>query len=159
MNIFVSVGTHPQNFNRLLKAVDELAAKQKKNHFFVQTGNKSEKLLHAKGIEFLSLEDFSHQIKKCDLFITHGGEGNIGQALQLKKPFVMVPRLKQFDEHTNDHQLELCNAIAKTYLVQIVLDINKLSDAMKKAHKNKHERGQVQSIVKQYLLNLEREAL
>ena len=112
--IFLSVGTHNQQFNRLLEEVDALIEKnQIKEEVFAQTGNSTYSPKHFKYKKFMDLDEFDKCIKQCTLFITHAGEGNIGTGLQYEKKMIVVPRLKKYGEHTNDHQLELANAINK----------------------------------------------
>jgi UDP-N-acetylglucosamine transferase subunit ALG13 len=136
--IFISVGTHKQQFDRLLKAVDELIAKKViTQNVFAQTGHSKYKPKRFKGKRFLGLEEFDEKIKKCSLFITHAGEGNIGTALQLEKKMIVVPRRKKFDEHTNDHQLELADAIKKQKQAIVIANVSELENAIKDAKKIK----------------------
>ncbi|MFA5358084.1 MAG: PssE/Cps14G family polysaccharide biosynthesis glycosyltransferase [archaeon] len=112
--IFVSVGTHKQQFDRLLKEIDGLIENKKiKGTVFAQIGSSYYTPKNFKYKKFLSLEEFDKNVKKCGIFITHAGEGNIGTGLQYEKRMIVVPRLKKFGEHTNDHQLELADAMRK----------------------------------------------
>jgi UDP-N-acetylglucosamine transferase subunit ALG13 len=132
MVIFVSVGTHKQQFDRLLREIDELIEKKViREKVFAQIGYSIYKPKKFKYKKFLGLTEFDKNIKKCDVFITHGGEGNIGTALQYEKRMIVVPRRKKFDEHTNDHQLELTNAIGKEKQAVIVEDVNEIKKALK----------------------------
>ncbi|MCX6800740.1 MAG: glycosyltransferase [Candidatus Diapherotrites archaeon] len=135
--IFVSVGTHDQQFNRLLKEIDKLVENKKiSESIFAQTGNSiyiPKKFKHKK---FLGLEEFDKNVKKCEIFITHAGEGNIGTGLQYEKRMIVVPRLKKFGEHTNDHQLELAEAIGKEKQA-IVCNPEGIEAALKKIKKLK----------------------
>lgn len=130
----MSVGTHPQQFNRLLKELDYLLGIGKiKGKVFAQTGNSGFAPKNMECKDFLPLDDFRKRIAKADLVITHGGEGNIGTALQLGKRLVVVPRLKKFGEHTNDHQLELTRAVEAENLCIAVYSIQRLEEAIGKA--------------------------
>ena len=60
-----------------------------------------------KTIEFTNPQEMSEYIKEADYIITHGGVGTIIQALNLNKKIIAVPRLKQYKEHVNDHQLQV----------------------------------------------------
>ena len=136
--IFISVGTHKQQFDRLLKAVDELIARKViTQSVFAQVGHSKYKPKRFKGKKFLGLEEFDEKIKQCSLFITHAGEGNIGTALQLEKKMIVVPRKKKFGEHTNDHQLELSDAIKKQKQAIVIASVNELENAIKDAKKIK----------------------
>lgn len=131
--IFVSVGTHPQQFDRLLKKIDELAEKGKiREKIFAQTGHSSYVPKNFDSKKFVSLKEFGEKIKKAGIIITHGGEGNIGNALLFGKKIIIVPRLKEFGEHTNDHQLELTDAIAQEKMGIAVYNINELDNALRR---------------------------
>jgi len=133
--IFVSVGTHKQQFDRLLKEIDQLIEKNIISEtVFAQIGHSKYKPKKYKYKKFLGIEEFDKKIKNCSLFITHAGEGNIGTALQMEKKMIIAPRRKKFDEHTNDHQLELAEAIAKEKQA-IVCDINGIENALKTVKK------------------------
>lgn len=146
--IFVSVGTHPQQFDRLLAEVDRLAKSGKlRGKIFAQTGRSDYKPKNYEAVKFIGLEEFARRVKWCDLFITHGGEGNIGAALQCGKRMVIVPRLKKFGEHTNDHQLELTRAVAELGRGIAVYDIASLAEAVRKAGAMKMKKQEKSRIV------------
>ena len=129
--IFLTVGTHPQQFDRLLEKVDELMGKGKINGpVFGQIGNSEYEPKNFEFARFLGLNEFNGAMEKADLVITHAGEGNIGIGLQLRKKMVIVPRLKKFREHTNDHQLELAGKIGESGMGIIVNDISGLEKAI-----------------------------
>ena len=131
--IFVSVGTHPQQFNRLLEEIDRLiesgAIKEK---VFAQTGYSDYKPKNYQGKDFLGMNQFDEKLKECSLFITHAGEGNIGTALQFEKKMVVVPRLKKYGEHTNDHQLELAEAVKKERQA-VICEVDGIKKAIEEA--------------------------
>ena len=136
--IFIAVGTHPMQFNRLLEGIDELIGDKKlSGNIFAQTGYSTYKPKHYKYSKFLDFGAFKKRMKSADLIITHGGEGVIGTALQLNKKMIIVPRLKKFNEHTNNHQLELTKAVANSGNAIAVYDIADLENAFKKINKIK----------------------
>lgn len=51
-------------------------------------------------------------MSKSDLVITHSGVGTIINAINLKKPIIVFPRLKMYKEHVDNHQLEIAKAFA-----------------------------------------------
>ncbi len=134
MKIFVSVGTHPQQFNRLLQELDKLAGEKKLGaDVFAQTGNSDFLPGNFGSGKFLSPKEMEERIRKSDLVISHGGAGTIIGALEQKKPLVIVPRLKKFAEHTNDHQCDLAIAMEKAGKAIAVLEIKQLESAIGKA--------------------------
>lgn len=152
--IFVTVGTHPAQFDRLLKELDSLAEQGKiKEEVFAQVGhtNYVPKSKLIKTMDFIGLDEFKRKIREASLVITHGGEGSIGEALQQETPMVIVPRLKKFGEHTNDHQLELTRAIEEENAAIAVVAISELGKAIENAKKMKkrkteHGRGIMKEI-------------
>jgi UDP-N-acetylglucosamine transferase subunit ALG13 len=159
MVIFVSVGTHKQQFNRILEAIDDLVEKKIiKEKVFAQTGHSNYKPKNYSFKKFLEIKEFDKNIKACSTFITHAGEGNIGTALQHEKKMIIIPRRKKFDEHTNDHQLELAEAIAKEKQAIVIEDVKEIQKALKdlgnlKINKTKHAKGIINLIEKWELKN------
>lgn len=132
--IFVSVGTDPQPFDRLLKEVDRLAEKGiLGKRVFCQTGYSNYKPLHAQSKAFLDSLSFEKKIREADLVILHGGAGAIGTALQHHKTCIVMPRLFRFGEHANDHQLELVNHLGKNGFVLVAQNEKELEGCVKKA--------------------------
>ncbi|MFH0970360.1 MAG: glycosyltransferase [Candidatus Diapherotrites archaeon] len=111
--IFVSVGTHPQPFYRLLNEIAMLVdQKIIQEEVVVQSGNTPFTHPKMKVTSFMSIPTFEKNLSECRLFVTHAGEGNIGTALQMGKPLIIMPRHRENGEHTDDHQLELAHTIA-----------------------------------------------
>jgi UDP-N-acetylglucosamine transferase subunit ALG13 len=134
MRIFVSLGTHPQQFNRILKELDSLLASKKiRAAVFAQTGNSDFEPKNFSFKRFISSAAMASEIAKADIVVSHGGAGSIIDALSQKKPLVIVPRLKAFGEHTNDHQLDLAKAMEREGKAIAVLDMKRLGSAIKKA--------------------------
>ncbi|MFH1751952.1 MAG: PssE/Cps14G family polysaccharide biosynthesis glycosyltransferase [archaeon] len=150
--IFVAVGTHPQQFNRLLEKVDELVAVKKiTEKVFAQTGYTDLEPKNFNFKKFTSLKEFEELIARADIVITHGGEGVIGTALQYNKKIIIVPRLKKFGEHTNDHQLELTKAIEREKRALTVYDIEDLEKALKEIKTFKVIKGTGQKKIVKFL--------
>jgi UDP-N-acetylglucosamine transferase subunit ALG13 len=132
--IFVTVGTHYQGFERLIKAVDELIKKGKiKEDVTIQIGYSNYIPENCKWFRFLDSGDFIKFLKKSNIVITHGGIGSIVIPLQLKKTVIVVPRYKKFLEHTNDHQLQITKYLENQKKIIAVYDINNLEKAIVKA--------------------------
>ena len=111
-NFFVAVGTHPQQFNRLLWEIDSLIERKKISaEAFAQTGHSDYVPKNCKWQKFMGLEEFEKKARWADVVITHAGEGNVGLCKNLGKKMIVVPRRREFGEHTNDHQLELARVV------------------------------------------------
>ena len=106
--MLVMVGTHPQRFDRLLEAVDNLIADGTiKEDVIMQTGYSHYIPKNAKWFKFISYDEMISLIKKSSKIVTHGGIGSVLLSVRYNKPTIVMPRLMKFNEHTNDHQLEI----------------------------------------------------
>ncbi len=125
--IFVTVGTHKQQFNRLLKAVDDfVAAGRIKDSVIIQTGNSAYSPKNCRHFKFTGKDKIRKIQKNARVIITHAGAGTIIEALSYKKPVIVVPRLKKFGEHTDDHQIDLADNLSRHGIVETVYDVNTL---------------------------------
>jgi len=131
--IFVFVGTHNQQFNRLIREIDGLAGQKIKERIFVQTGNSTFKPKNCGSVRFMEYKDYIKKIREASLIVCHGGSGAVIDSLNEGKPLVIVPRLKKFGEHTNDHQTDLAFAMQKKGRAVAVIEIRDLFNAIKKA--------------------------
>ncbi|EME3477040.1 multidrug MFS transporter [Enterococcus faecium] len=126
--IFVTVGTHEQQFDRLIKEIDRLKESRLiSEEIFMQTGfcNYIPKTCDFQ--QFLSYEQMEEYIDRARLVITHGGPSTFMNVLKKGKKPIVVPRQKRFSEHVNDHQLEFAQAVKKKgYDIYVLKEINEL---------------------------------
>ncbi len=130
--IFVTVGTHEQQFNRLVKKIDTLVAKKIiKEEVFIQTGFSSYEPKHCKWSQWLSFSDMEKKISEAHIIITHGGPSSFIMPLQLGKVPIVVPRAREFDEHVNNHQVTFVKFVAdKKKNIIPIYDVNDLELAI-----------------------------
>jgi UDP-N-acetylglucosamine transferase subunit ALG13 len=104
--IFLTVGTYPLPFDRLIAAID-LAIKDGliEEEVVAQTGISNYVLKNMEYTKILEKELFDSFFKKASGIISHAGMGTITMALDNKKPLLVMPRRKHFKEHVNDHQI------------------------------------------------------
>lgn len=108
--IFVSLGTNDKSFDRLLKAIDrEITLGNIKDKVIVQSGYTKYDSDNMEIIDLMSMDMFNECISNCDLLITHGGVGTILDGLKKNKKILAFPRLMEYGEHVNNHQLEIIN--------------------------------------------------
>ena len=117
--IFVTLGSQKFQFNRLLKAVDELDTEEE---IFAQIGYSDYKPQHYKYKEFLDREEFDAWEEKADIVITHGGTGAIIGAVKKGKKVIAVPRLAKYGEHVDDHQIQLIKQFKDLNLIYACVD-------------------------------------
>lgn len=112
--IFVTVGTHEQPFNRLIKAVDDLVAEGDiKEKVIVQTGFSTYNPKHCEAHKMMSFDEMQKNLKNARIVITHGGPSSFIEALQFGKVPIVVPRQEKFHEHVNNHQVDFTKLIVK----------------------------------------------
>lgn len=112
--IFVTVGTHEQPFNRLLKELDILVNKGIiKEKVIIQSGFSTYKPKYCESKKFFSAKQMTSLIEKAHIVITHGGPASFIQVLQMGKIPIVVPRQVQYGEHINNHQVDFVKLIEK----------------------------------------------
>lgn len=131
--IFVTVGTHEQQFNRLLKEIDRLVeTKVIKEEVFIQTGYSDYEPKHCKWSKLIPYKEMEQKVKDARIVITHGGPASFIAPLQIGKTPIVVPRQFEFDEHVNNHQLEFANQVEKRMGTIITINnIEELEDTIK----------------------------
>lgn len=127
--IFVTVGTHEQQFNRLIKTVDRLVEEGIiKEDVIIQSGFSTYNAKNCKSEKIIPYSQMIENIKGARIIITHGGPATFIMPLQLEKIPVVVPRLKRFDEHVNDHQMEFAKMVKQRQgNIILVEDIDELA--------------------------------
>lgn len=129
--IFITLGSQKFQFNRLLKAVDELIEKGViQERVFAQTGYSDYKPEHYECVKFLDQEEFAAMEEQADIVITHGGTGAIIGALKKGKKVIAVPRLAKYGEHVDDHQLQLISQFKDQNLICGLKDCTQLEEAL-----------------------------
>ena len=128
--IFVTVGTHEQQFNRLIKAVDGLKRDGIITEDVVmQTGFSNYEPKYCKWYKLIPYQQMEQYVRDAHIVITHGGPASFIMPLQMGKIPIVVPRQQQFGEHVNDHQLEFARNVAERMgNIILVDDINKLRE-------------------------------
>lgn len=131
--IFVTVGTHEQPFNRLVKAVDELKRDGIiTEEVIIQTGFSTYKPQYCKWSKLIPYQQMIKNVFDARIVITHGGPASFIMPLQIGKTPIVVPRQYQFGEHVNDHQVEFTRNVAERMGTIIPLeDIGELGEIIK----------------------------
>ena len=135
--IFVILGTQDKAFTSLLEAIDTLDLKQE---IIVQAGSTKYESNKMKIFDYLEMPDFNKYIEKSDFVITHGGVGSILDSLKHNKKVIAVPRLSEYDEHENNHQLQIVNEFEKLGYILACLDLNELENKIKQINKFKPQK-------------------
>jgi UDP-N-acetylglucosamine transferase subunit ALG13 len=109
--IFVTVGTNEAPFDRLLQAVDDLSPTEE---LVVQYGASSVRPKSATLYEFLPFEGIVEHVQRARVVVTHAGVGSVMVALAAARRPVVLPRLRQYGEAVDDHQLAFAERFAAT---------------------------------------------
>lgn len=144
--IFVTLGSQKFQFNRLLRALDELPLDEK---IFAQIGYSDYHPKNYEYKEFLDRVEFSLIMDKSDIVITHGGTGAIMSALKKEKKVIAVPRLAKYGEHVDDHQLQLIEQFKDLDLICSCENMD-LENALKtvRNHEYKKYKSNTEKIIK-----------
>lgn len=114
--IFVTVGTHEQPFDRLIKCIDIIAQEQIVNdEIVIQTGYGRYIPKFCGYSRFFSHRDMTELFENARIIITHGGPSSFMPALERNKNPIVVPRQKKFGEHINDHQLDFVRRFSEIH--------------------------------------------
>lgn len=153
--IFVTLGTQKFQMNRLVEATDKLAS-EINDEVIVQYGYSTFLPTHCMGKAFLKSDKFEECIKNCSLLITHSGVGSIITGLNAGKPVIVVPRLKRFNEHVDDHQTEIAEAMEKQGYVLRCDDVSRLKEYVEKAGEfdfkpYKQQGGNIEEIIEDFI--------
>lgn len=158
--IFVTLGTNDESFVRLLKAIDkEIENGIIKEKVIVQAGCTKYKSKNMKIMDLVPREEFERLIGECDLLITHGGVGSILTGINKGKKVIAVPRLSRYNEHGNDHQLQIVENFSKRKYILSCKDLNKLGKTIEKAKRFKPQKfvsntNNIITMIEDYIDNL-----
>lgn len=125
--VFITVGSQKFQFNRLLKAVDELIEKKViTEEVFAQVGTSDYIPKHFKYKDFLNRDEFMELSGKAEIVITHGGTGAIIGAVKRGKRVIAVPRLAEYGEHVDNHQIQLLKEFEQMNLISVCYHLEEL---------------------------------
>lgn len=139
--ILVLLGTQDKPFTRLLKEIDKLKNnKVIKEDIVVQAGLTKYKSKNMEIHGLIQIDELMKLMEKSDLVITHGGVGSILSALQLSKKVIAIPRLAEYGEHTNNHQIQIVNEFFNTGYILKCDNPSDLENVLKEVKKFKPEK-------------------
>jgi UDP-N-acetylglucosamine transferase subunit ALG13 len=126
--IFATVGTHAQPFGRFLQGLALLD-----DDVIVQYGHNDPPSGFREAAAFMPFSVLNEHMRAADVVVTHAGVGSVLCAREAGHVPVVVPRLHRYDEHVDDHQLELVAALGADGHVVPVMDMAELPAAVQKA--------------------------
>ena len=132
--ILVTLGTQDKDFKRLLVAIDrEIEKKNIKDKVIVQAGTTKYESKNMEIFDLIPTDKFDELMNECDLLITHGGVGSILTGVTKNKKVIAAARLAKYNEHVNDHQLQIIENFTKHNYILGLKDFSKLGKMLEKA--------------------------
>lgn len=130
--IFVTVGTHEQQFDRLVSCIDDLKGQGViEEEVIVQTGYSTYEPKHCTWSKLLPYNQMVKNVADARIVITHGGPSSFIMPLQVGKIPVVVPRQLKYGEHVNDHQLLFARQVAQRQKnIIVVEDVETLAEVL-----------------------------
>lgn len=126
--IYVTLGTMFMPFDRLVNAMDRIAASTDEE-IIIQRGLSKIEPTHCTYFDFKGHDAVLEIQREARVIVAHAGIGATMDALAVRKPLLLVPRLKRYDEHMNDHQLEIAKAMEQRGWGRMILDVAALDGA------------------------------
>lgn len=155
--IFITLGTQKFQLNRLLKKIDKMIQDELiEEDVFAQIGHSDYHPYNYKFTEFIDREEFKKMIERSSLVITHGGVGSIITALNANKPVIVFPRLSEYKEHVDNHQLEIAKAFCKKNFVLCCNEEEELESMINRAYNHDFDKyisstKEIVEIIKSFL--------
>jgi len=139
--IFVTLGSQKFQFNRLLKELDRLLEEKLiDEEIFAQIGASDYKPRNYKYKQFIDRDEFKKMMDKSDIIIAHGGTGAIITAVKKDKKVIAIPRLAKYEEHVDDHQIQLVDEFKELNLIYPVYDEKDLEKAIKEIREKEYNK-------------------
>lgn len=108
--ILVLLGTQNNSFFRLLDEIENcISTGLITEEVVVQSGHTEYHSNKMKILNFISESEINELIRKANYIITHGGVGSIVSSIKANKKVIAVSRLSKYNEHVNDHQIQIVN--------------------------------------------------
>lgn len=155
--ILVALGTQDKQFYRLLKIVDNAIEKGViKDKVIAQIGSTKFESSNIELRKYIPGDELDRLVDEADLVICHGGVGIITNALKRNKKIFAMPRLKMFDEHRNDHQIQLVEKFTSLGYIRTITSYDDLVKEYKnlkkfKPKKPKFDNKKILSLVSDFI--------
>jgi len=126
--IYVTVGTMFLDFPRLIHKMDAIAA-DTGERVVIQIGLGKTFPQHSEYFDFKPREEVLAMQRAARVIVCHAGIGSVMDALEVRRPVIVVPRFKRLHEHMTDHQLDIAQAVERRGWGRMVLDMEDLPAA------------------------------
>ena len=157
--ILVLLGTQNNSFIRLLEAIQKnIDNKVITDEVIVQAGFTKFESKDMKVLDLIDKEELSKLQDRADLIITHGGVGSIISSLKKGKKVIVVPRLKKYGEHVNNHQIQIARRFEQEGYVKHVINLKNLEKVLESIESftprpYENDESHVLTIIENYINN------
>ena len=134
LRLFIPLGTQKFPFNRLIDTLNKYVKEglYLPEEILIQSSvYEIEPLFLHK--EIIPIEQFNKYLNETPIIITHSGVNSIISCMNLNKKFIVVPRLKEYGEHIDNHQVEIAELMENKYHCLVVKDMSDLYATIQKA--------------------------
>jgi UDP-N-acetylglucosamine transferase subunit ALG13 len=132
--ILVTVGTGQYPFDRLIEAVDSLAAQSSlHDDVFIQRGSCTYAPKSCRFEDWIPFQQMMEYIRKASMVISHAGVGSIVLCCQHGHRPIVMPRRPAFGELVDDHQLAFARKLHALGIVRNVEDASDVGAAIRQA--------------------------
>jgi beta-1,4-N-acetylglucosaminyltransferase len=120
--IFLTVGSR-YGFDRLVRAVDDMVDRGEiQEEITAQIGLGGYVPRHMAYERFMEGPRYDARMRDANMLIGHAGSGTISLAVANCKPLLVLPRLKRYHEHVNDHQVATARKFEELHHVLAATD-------------------------------------
>lgn len=113
--ILVTLGTFNIEFPRPLKAIQKAVIEKKVTEkVVVQRGHTNFDSDYLEVVQFFTPAELDKLYDEARLVVAHSGIGSVLSGVRKGKKLIVVPRLKKYNEHIDDHQLDLLHEFDKS---------------------------------------------
>lgn len=134
--ILVLLGTQNNSFHRLLEEVEKNINEGTINEeVIVQAGYTKFKSHKMRIIDLISKEQLEQFQEEASLIITHGGVGSIITSIKKGKKVIAVPRMHEYGEHVNNHQMQIVKNFDEQGYIIGIEKVEDLKQAIEKSRR------------------------
>ena len=123
--ILVTVGVSNLPFDRLVAAVDDLAAEGET--VVAQYGAARTRPQRAVCFDYLPFVELQEWVSKARVVVCHAGIGSVAMCVSTGMHPVVVPRVKRLGESVDEHQLTFGRRLGELGLATVVEDVSELA--------------------------------
>jgi len=137
--IFVTLGTQNFKMDRVTRKISEMIDNSDIVKEVVVQHGYSNAISNATCVSMMSSEMFENYLNKAEIVICHGGTSSIIKSLNYGNKTIVIPRLVEYKEHVDNHQLEIVEVFESAGLISVVNNIDNLPSILKDTIENEKD--------------------